>query len=108
TTMGAGTMFPAGLYATNKLCPMVGDRRYFTRQQPDPLETFTCAARVGTSGQHMLGEAVAAAVSPALNGPGGCNEGFLRDDALLMVTFIQHSYDYLSAGKPKLWADALL
>src|SRR5690606_37520714 len=41
-------------------------------------------------------------------GPGGCNEGFLRDDALLMVTFIANDYDYYSAGTAKLWADALL
>ena len=28
------------------------------------------------------------AISPSLNGPGGCNEGFLRDDALLMLTWL--------------------
>src|SRR5690606_11479996 len=108
TTMGAGTVFPAGFFASNKPCPMVGERRYFTREQPDPLETFTCAAQVGVSGKHLPGEAMTAAVSPALNGPGGCNEGFLRDDALLMVTFIQDSYGYHAAGEPKLWAEALL
>ena len=45
---------------------------------------------------------------PELNGPGGCNEGFLRDDALLMVTFAANTPDIDSAGKPKLWADAVL
>jgi hypothetical protein len=38
-----------------------------------------------------------------MNAPGGCNAGFLRDDALLMVTFIG-GYDYDSKGNPDLWA----
>src|SRR5690606_1427558 len=33
TTIGAGTVFPAGPYSSNKLCPMEGGRRYFTREQ---------------------------------------------------------------------------
>src|SRR5690606_25916757 len=82
--------------------------RYFTNQQPDPVGTFACAAKIGASGSDRLGDAVAAAVSPELNGAGGCNEGFIRDDALLMVTFLERSYDSLSVGKPKLWAEALL
>jgi hypothetical protein len=47
-------------------------------------------------------------MKPALNGPGGCNDGFLRDDALLMVTFISGGYDYESEGSPKVWAQAVL
>ena len=108
TTMGAGTVHPVGYGSSNKQCPILGGRRYFTHEQPHLLETFACAATVGVSGYDLLGEAVSAAVSPELNGPGGCNEGFLRDDALLMVTFIASDYDHLSEGKPKLWADAIL
>ncbi|MFY0535449.1 hypothetical protein [Nannocystis pusilla] len=42
-----------------------------------------------------------------LNGPGGCNEGFLRDDALLLVVVIQDTYDQHSLGGPYQWAKAL-
>ena len=69
--------------------------------------TFACLAQVGLSGGDKLGEALAAAVGPAINAPSGCNEGFLRDDALLRVTFIANTPDIDSDGKPKLWAEAI-
>lgn len=33
-------------------------------------------------------DAMVAAVAAELQGPGGCNDGFLRDEAILVVTFI--------------------
>ncbi|HEY8376485.1 MAG TPA: hypothetical protein VIK91_08350 [Nannocystis sp.] len=107
-TMGAGVVFPAGTGAANAPCDIGGGRRYLTREEPDLAGSFKCLMRLGTSGEDWLGEAVTQAVSPELTGPGGCNEGFLRDDALLMVTFIYNSPDMDSAGKPKLWADAII
>ncbi|WAS97088.1 hypothetical protein [Nannocystis punicea] len=107
TTLGAGTVFPAGKGASNHDCGLLGGRRYFTREQPDPVGTFACLAQIGLNGDDELGEAVTAAVSPALNGPDGCNEGFIRDDALLMITFIANTPDTDSEGKPKLWAEAI-
>jgi len=106
-TMGAGTVFPAGNSASNKDCGIVGGRRYLTRDQPDLPGTFACLAQVGLSGNDKLGEAATAAMDPEINGEGGCNEGFLRDDALLMVTFIANTPDTDSSGKPKLWAEAI-
>ena len=78
-----------------------------TRNQPNLKETFECVARIGVSGEDHMGEAFAAAMLPSMNGPGGCNEGFLRDDALLMVTFIG-GYDYDSKGTPGSWAASVL
>lgn len=108
-TMGAGTTFNAGTGAANKSCELVSGRRYIEKDQPDLLGTFTCIAQVGESGYGWLGAAAAAAVSPELTGSGGCNEGFLRDDALLMVTIVG-GYDYPdeSPGKPAEWAQAIL
>jgi hypothetical protein len=48
-----------------------------------------------------------AAVSPALIGVGGCNEGFLRDDALLVVTFISDDPWFEDSGDPNAWFSAL-
>ena len=113
TTMGAGVVFPAGGDATNKLCEINGGRRYMTKGQTDLKGTFACAAQVGSSGGDWIGEALTAAVKPAINGPGGCNAGFLREDALLMVTLISNTYDVPmkplgSAGTPEEWAAAVL
>ena len=106
-TMGAGMRFPAGRDSSNQPCPIAGGRRYLTQDQPDLAGTFACIARVGTSGSSKLGEAMTEALQAPINKPGGCNAGFLRKDALLLVTFIG-GFDYLSKGEPSDWAAAVL
>lgn len=96
--LGAGSVFPAGNYASNKLCPIDGGRRYITKGQKDLTETFACVAQIGVNGGGQLGEALTAAVHQSSTDPGGCNAGFLRDDALLMVTFIQANPDHGGGG----------
>jgi hypothetical protein len=70
----------------------LGGRRYITKDTPDIPSAFECIARVGVSGNNLMGDALVAAVGPQLNAsepePGGCNAGFLRDDALLVLTMI--------------------
>ena len=108
TTWGAGTVFNAGYDTMNKPCGVAGGRRYLTREQPQLEETFECIARVGAAGSDLLGHALAQAVSLELTGPSGCNEGFLRDDALLVVTLASRTVDYNSPGSPAEWAQAVI
>jgi hypothetical protein len=108
TTWGAGNVFNAGHSTMNKPCGVVGGRRYLTREQSDLAGTFECVARVGGTGADLLGLAVTRALSPELNGPGSCNEGFLRDDALLVVTFATATSDTDSPGTPAEWAQAVI
>ena len=113
TTIGAGTLFPAGDYASNKLCPIDGGRRYLVKGQPDLTDTFACIGKIGVTGRGKLGEALTAAMQENINGPGGCNDGFLRDDALLMATFIGANPDaggggIDSDGYAEDWAKAVL
>jgi hypothetical protein len=113
TRIGAGTLFPAGDYASNKLCPIEGGRRYMVKGQKDLADTFACVGRVGINGAGKLGEALTAAMQKNINDPGGCNAGFLREDALLMVTFIQSNPDNggggtQSDGYAEDWAKAVL
>ena len=82
-TIGAGVVLPAGGYATNKLCPIDGGRRYMVKGQTDLKGTFACAAQVGISGAMRMGQTLAVAVQPWMNDEGSCNDGFLREDALL-------------------------
>ena len=107
-TWGSGVVFPAGSLASNKRCDLPDGRRYLTNQDPALEETFACVAQLGESGGDALGASFAAAISPELGGPGGCNEGFLRDDALLFVSFITASPDEDSPGTPEEWAEAAL
>jgi len=106
---GAGTVFPAGVSGeANKPCPIDGGRRYLVKGQSNLEETFACIATVGASGYGLLGQALTAAMQSNINDPGGCNNGFLRKDALLMVTFIATNPDQDSVGTPDKWAQAVL
>ncbi len=106
---GAGTVFPAGVDdEANKPCPIDGGRRYLVKGQTNLEDTFACIATVGASGYDLLGQAITAAMQSNINDPGGCNNGFLRKDALLMVTFIASGGDYQSEGTPTKWAQAVL
>jgi len=108
TTWGAGNVFNVGQYTMNKPCNVAGGKRYVTREQPQLAETFECIARVGASGADLLGYSLVNAVSPELTGPGGCNEGFLRDDALLVITLATQSPDDDSPGTPPEWVQAVI
>lgn len=107
-TWGAGVVFNAGWLASNKPCDISGGKRYLAKGQPNLAETFACLAQVGSSGYDGVGQALTFAVSPELQKLGGCNEGFLRDDALLMVTLVTSTLDYGSEGTPSSWAQAVL
>jgi hypothetical protein len=110
--MGAGVVFPAGGKASNELCKIDGGRRYMAKGQTDLAPTFSCVARLGVSGNLQLGEALTAALQPEINKLGGCNSGFLREDALLMVTLMSNAYDIEGAptgsnGTPAAWTAAV-
>jgi hypothetical protein len=107
---GAGVVTPAGYSASNRTCELDSDRRFIAKGQTDLEETFECIARVGVAGDLKLGQAFHAAMGKNINDPGGCNAGFLRKDALLMVTFISENPDTVDAseGNAVLWAEAAL
>ncbi|MCX4242254.1 hypothetical protein [Paraliomyxa miuraensis] len=112
-TRGAGVIHPAGQGASDMLCVLQGGNRYIVEGQPDLATTFECIASVGLAGhpsERPL-DGMVESVSPALLTAGGCNEGFLRDDAILVVTFLsddpnvedqntaQTAYDAIVAAK---------
>jgi hypothetical protein len=107
-TPGAGTVFNAGYFATNEPCDLYGANRYIIEGQPDLLDAFTCIARVGTSGYAKMMDQMVAALQPGINGPGGCNEGFLRDDALLFIARVANTPDTNSQLPPEVWPQAIL
>ncbi len=110
TKIGAAVTFPAGVNASNRRCELGGDLRYIVSGQQDMTDAFTCIAQVGTSGTGRSGQAMVAALQPEMNDPNdedACNRGFLRDNALLVVTIIQDGYDEKSLGTVDEWIAAL-
>jgi hypothetical protein len=109
-TLGAGIVFNAGPFASNHPCELADDRRYMVMPgEPEPVAAFDCIARVGTYGYTPpMGEALVAALSTELNADNGCNAGFLRPDALLVVTMITDKEDQASTTSPADWYEAVV
>jgi hypothetical protein len=99
-------------------CGLQGGQRYIVDGEPDLAAAFDCVARPGTGGDGLERQmaAVTAAIGD-LNGAGQCNEGFLRDDAVLVVTLVTdeeddpndgNDMDENSPGNPQAWYDAVV
>jgi hypothetical protein len=108
--IGAGVTFPTGEHASNRRCAIEGGSRYITGGQQNLDDVFACIAQVGVDGSGITGETMVAALQPKINDPDdeyACNGGFLREDALLVVTLIQDTYDSDSLGTADDWIAAL-
>ncbi len=90
-------------------CNIAGGNRYMLDSQPDLVDTFACAALVGPNGDGLERpmDAMVAAIGDESDA-GGCNEGFLRDDAILVVTFITDEDEGGSMGDAAAWKDYLV
>ena len=109
-TIGAAVTYPAGDNASDRRCELSSGLRYIVSDSQDMTQEFTCIAQVGSGGAGRTGEAMVAALQPDINDPTDaeqCNTGFLRDDALLVVTIIQDNYDEHSAGTVEEWIASL-
>ena len=103
-TLGAGLTFNVGSGAANELCDLYGGNRYIINDEPNMDHALECIAKVGWLGpEPPVGEALVAALSTKLNGPDGCNAGFLREDALLVVVIISDVADEASFTWPYQW-----
>jgi hypothetical protein len=73
-----------------QLCTPFADGYRFATDADDLSDKFPCMAEVGTFGSPIEQpvSATIAALSPAKAEPGACNEGFLRDDAILVVVIV--------------------
>jgi len=111
--LGAGVTHPKGADASNMDCMFENGMRYMTEAEDNLVGTFQCAARVGTGSTddpERPMEAMVAAVSDQ-GAIQACNFGFLRDDAILVVTFITDEDDDQgdgSAGTVDSWRQALV
>ncbi len=96
-TLGAGQVTSAaGLD-----CMLPAGQRYATAQQADLTAAMTCMGSRGTdgSGDEQTMDSLLASIGP-LVAPGQCNDGFLRDDAILVVTIITDEEDSPSDTVP--------
>lgn len=105
-----------GANSSNTRCFDTEHRKYSTSSS-ELAQELGCALQPGTegSGDERPIDALLAALSPELDTP-RCNGGFLRDDALLVVTLVSDEEDdHLDAagsagsqGDPKQWTERLV
>jgi len=96
SVLGAGITHPRGQGATNADCEFSSGARYIDVTEPDIGAAFECAAGVGTASwvlEERTLEAAIRAVEPDSEAA-GCNEGWLRDDAILVVVFVTDERDW--------------
>lgn len=111
--LGAGVVYPRGSATAGKACGFTEGQRYLESSDPDFVSKFECAAKVGTGSTkepELMMNALTAAVASA-GEAATCNAGFLRDDAILVVTFITDEDDNQgdgSEGTPASWRSALV
>ncbi|MEZ4448106.1 MAG: hypothetical protein R3B09_01420 [Nannocystaceae bacterium] len=109
-TLGAGVTFSAGGDAPNVPCLIDGDQRYLQSGQQDLAGTLECVRRIGTGydlPDYQPVQATLDALSDPMNAPGACNEGFLRDDAYLVLFLISPFPDFYTSGTPEAWTQEL-
>jgi hypothetical protein len=99
-----------GTNSSNATCGPYASGRRFMSEADDLGARFACAAQVGTGGDsdEKPLEAAIRALGPVLNGPGQCNEEFLRKDALLVLVLITDEEEEGSNGDPPSWYDSLV
>ena len=107
-TSGAGVTITGNFGATNKRCDLFGDKRYIVKGEPDPTAAFKCIATVGEGPKTPVPMTMMqAALAPDMLS-GGCNDGFLRKDALLAVVVLDGLQDNFTPGTPQDWYHALV
>jgi hypothetical protein len=112
--LGAGVVGPLGDQASNVDCGFAAPQRYLSSDGGALASAFECAGQVGISGagNERPMNAMLAALGPALEGADGCNAGFLRDDAILVITVLSDATITSSQEQvddtPQQWHDAVI
>jgi hypothetical protein len=91
-------------------CGIDGDQRFLLDEQEDLAGTFACLARVGIFGnvEELAMDAMLRATGAVVDNVDECNSGFLRDDAVLVITLITDEEDEQSRGDPEFWKRMLV
>jgi hypothetical protein len=118
-TLGAFLTKPESASDPMTSCEFGSGLTYMDGTSDTFANEFGCAALVGAVGNPIEQQAGAllASVSEDLNAEGACNEGFMRDNALLVFLVISDEEDNYesppapqggSAGEPAEWFDAVV
>ncbi|KIG12202.1 hypothetical protein DB30_01806 [Enhygromyxa salina] len=103
--LGSLVVKTGGSDSSNSICgPYIEDVNFMT-EMDDLGAKFSCAAQVGSGGSaaERPMQAMVNAVGGLYGGVDECNEGFVRDEALLVIIIITDEPDLSSEGDPTTW-----
>ncbi len=115
--LGSLVIKTGGTNSSDSICGPYANGRSFMTEADDLANTFSCAAQLGSGGDfsELPMAALEETLSKQWNDPGECNEGFLRDDALLVIVVITDENEGLgdpevghSPGTPQTWYDSVV
>lgn len=97
---GALVTSTTGRESSDKACGPYGPGRPFMTRDDAVTENFPCAARPGIDGDGIerVADSLRGALDPEMQKAGGCNEGFLRKDAILVTVIISDEDDGAIGG----------
>lgn len=95
--------------SVSEVCTPYSSGLRFMTELDNLEESFVCAAQPGKTGsaEERPVDAMLEALDGWLNRPGGCNEGFHRPEASLVVVMVTDEDDISSAESPEVWAEHL-
>ena len=95
-TLGDLVTQTSGSNSSNQVCTPFAEGNRFATEEDDLEEVFPCMAQVGTNGSPIEQpiSAVIASFDPSKRGPGDCNDGFLREDAILVIVIVSDDPPY--------------
>ena len=108
--IGALVTRTGGDLSSDTDCGPYVDGRTFMTPSDDLEASFACAARLGIDGNGLERpmDALVSALHPA-DAVMGCNQDFLRDEALLVIVLITDEEDFEdSAGGPVSWYESVV
>jgi hypothetical protein len=110
TSIGSLVVQTGGSDSSNSTCGPYDEGANFMTEKDDLAVAFSCAAKVGTDGSadERQMQALVSAVNGSYAGMGECNEGFIREDALLVLVMITDEPDINSMGDAMTWYDAVV
>jgi hypothetical protein len=99
-SIGALVTQTGGENSSGGNCGPFSGGRFMTDNEADLNGAFACAAQMGSEGdgRERPMEALYSALNPGEYGLEACNEGFLRDDALLVVVVVTDAEDTQNFG----------
>jgi hypothetical protein len=111
TSIGGLVVQTGGSDSSMSVCgPYEEGFNFMTQEEEDLSAAFGCAARVGTDGSatERPMQAALSAVDGTYGGMGQCNEGFVREDALLVIVIITDEPDANTPGDSMSWYQTVI